>query len=397
MDEQIDELLAFYALGVLTAEEQAQVEAFITSNPAAQAQLNEDRQMVAALAYGAQPVKPVPLVKQRLFERVKADTAQPQIIAPAPAGPSAWDRFLGWFRVPGVMPALAGLSLAAAVLAGVWAYSLRYELGQLQQARGNLERQLNQQNEALVALQSQIVTLQSASGQTLALQEQLTTQAEKINTQTEQLAAQSEQLSDLNQQITPLQTENANLKRDLAVQADKLVALQKAQQGQVSRESVATLEQELAAQREIVAALTKQVSQLQTFNTDVTHELSTQRAIMAEVTAPNVRAMTIAGTDSLPQAHGQLIANPGADEAVVIVSGLPPLQPGYIYQFWLVQGSQLIRAGVLNVDEAGLGVLQLSTGKTPIGSYDAMGVSIEPANINNGSANEMIMLGSFSS
>lgn len=393
MDEQIDELLTFYALGALSEEDQAQVDALIAVNPTAQAQLNQDRQIVAALAYGAQPVKPAPLLKQRLLERVN----QPRVIVPAPAGPSAWERFLSWFRLPGVMPAMAGLSLAAAILAGVWAYALQNELGQLQQARANLERQLNQQNDTLTALKEQIAPLQSSSSETLALQNQLAAQVEQAAAQAAQLTSQSEMLAGLNQQIAPLQEENANLKHELAVQADKLASLQQAQQGQITREVLASLEQELAAQREIVASLTNQVNQLQTFNTNLRRELSTQRAIMAEVTAPNVQAMTIAGTDSLPQAHGQLIANPGADEAVVIVSGLPPLQPGYIYQFWLVQKDQLIRAGILDVDETGLGVLQLSTDQTPIGSYDAMGVSIEPVNNGNGSANEMIMLGSFSS
>ncbi len=378
MDEQIEELFPFYALGVLTPAEQAQVEALAASNPAAQAQLNRDRAAAAALAYSVRPVKPLPPVKERLFNRVKAEAAPP--------APSAWSRFLDWFRPPSLMPALAGLSLAVAVLAGVWANALKAEVGQLQQARASLERQLSQQNETLAALQAGLAPLQ----QTTAVQDQLAAQAE-------QLAAQNRQLSQLTQQITPLQEENANLKQELAAQADKLVTLQQAQTEQVARETLTALEQELAVQRQRVASLTDQMNQLQAFNTNLRRELATQRAIMAEVTAPNVRAMTIAGTESLPQAHGQLIANPGADEAVVIVSGLPPLQPGYIYQFWLVQGGQLLRAGVLNVDEAGLGVLQLSTGQTPIGSYDAMGVSIEPANNDNGSANEMIMLGSFSS
>lgn len=397
MDERIEELLPFYALGVLTKEEQALVETFIASDPMAQKQLDEDCAAVTALAYSVEPIKPVPLVKQRLFERVQADTPPLRVIKPVPAGPSAWDRFLDLFRLPGVMPALAGLSLAVAVLVGGWAYSLKSDLAQLQQAKVEMEQKLSQQDEAMAALQKQIAPLQVSSSENIRLKDQLGTQAEKIDNQAEQLAAQAEQLTGLSKQIAPLQEENITLKRELAAQVDKLVALQKAQQEQIAPEAVAALAQELAAQREIVTSLTNQVNQLQTFNTSLGRELSTQRAIMAEVTAPNVQAMTIAGTESLPQAHGQLIANPGADEAVVIVSGLPPLQPGYIYQFWLVESGQLMRAGILDVDEAGLGVLQLSTTNTPIGSYDAMGVSIEPANNDNGTANEMIMLGSFSS
>jgi anti-sigma factor RsiW len=392
MDEQIEELLPFYALGVLSEAEQTQVETFIATNTLAQVELNQARRAVAALAYGARPIEPAPVVKQRLFERVNATMALPrrQPAKPAPAAPSTWSRLVELFRGPGTLLALAGLSLLVAVVAGAWAYGLNGQLGQVQQLNAQLEHRLGQQDEALAALQEQIKPLQTEQRQNSVLQGQLAAQAQ-------QLATQNEQLTSLNKLITPLQEDNDSLRRELAAQADKLVALQQVQENQTTSKTVAALEQELAAQREIVASLMNQVTQLQAFNANLGRELSTQRAIMAEVTAPDVQAMTIAGTESWPQAHGQLIANPGAAEAVVIVSGLPPLQPGYIYQFWLVQSSQLIRAGVLNVDEAGLGVLQLSTHDTPIGSFDAMGVSIEPKDDSTGPAHDMIMLGSFSS
>ena len=89
------------------------------------------------------------------------------------------------------------------------------------------------------------------------------------------------------------------------------------------------------------------------------------------------------------------IANPNATKAVVLVSGLPPLQPGYFYQFWLVQKGVPIRAGVLDVDEAGLGVLQVEADSV-IGGYEAMGLSIEPVN-STSDEHDMIMLGTVSS
>jgi hypothetical protein len=81
---------------------------------------------------------------------------------------------------------------------------------------------------------------------------------------------------------------------------------------------------------------------------------------------------------------------------VLIVSGLQPLEPGLVYQFWLVQGGQLRRAGEFTVDESGLGLLQVTT-ETPVGAYEAMGISIEPADSADQPPNEMIMLGNFSS
>jgi hypothetical protein len=399
MDERIEELLPFYALGVLTGAEQGQVEIYLGAIPAALAQLNQDRKAVAALAYGVRPVNPAPVVKQRLMQQIQRHTAPVRSprVEPVTAKPSAWSGLLNLFRSPGVMPAMAGLSLVAALLAGSWVYALNQQMGRLQQQNAQMQRQVQQQDEALQTLQAQLGPLQTVQKDNIDLQQVLAAQAAQITAQADQLTTQGEQVANLNAQIEPLQVENINLKRQLAEQSDKLVAMEEVQQAGVTREAVAALEQELAAQREMVASLTNQVTQLQSLNTSLGQELSTQRAIMAEVTAPDVQAMTIAGTESLPQAHGQLIANPNADEAVVIVAGLLPLQPGYVYQFWLVESDQLIRAGVFSVDEAGLGVLRLSTDNTPIGSYDAMGVSIEPADNENSPANEMIMLGSFSS
>ncbi|HXW00827.1 MAG TPA: anti-sigma factor, partial [Anaerolineae bacterium] len=282
------------------------------------------------------------------------------------------------------MPALAVLSLLVALLAGFWAMSLNRQIAQLQEQNLALGRELTRQAEAMAAL----------SGELAPVREENTRLRDEV-------AAQAKTLAALNEAMAPLQEENAALKQDVANQAQQLAALNQAiSQPQTANvvlpETVAGLEQELAAQREQLDALNNQVAELQAVNANLGQELSTQRAVMAEVTSPDVQAMKIAGTETLPGAQGQLIANPVDDQAVLIVSGLPPLEPGLIYQFWLVQNGQLMRAGVFRADESGLGLLQVTT-TTAIGSYEAMGVSVEPANSSGEPTNEMIMLGNFSS
>lgn len=283
------------------------------------------------------------------------------------------------------MPVLAGLSLLVALFAGGWAMLLNSQMTQLQQQNLALGQQFTQQNEAVAALSEQLTPLQAENSQLKS-----------------DLASQNEALTALNKAVTPLQTENTSLKQELAEQAEQLASLQSQMVTQpqpenaVSTEMVAALEAELAVQKEQLAALNGQVAQLQAVNNNLGQELSTQRAVMAEVTSPDVQAMKILGTETIPQAHGQLIANPGEEKAVLIVSGLQPLEPGLIYQFWLVQNGQLRRAGEFTVDDSGLGLLQVTT-ETAISSYDAMGISIEPANSADQPPNEMIMLGNFSS
>lgn len=374
MDEHLEELFPFYALGALSDDEKAQVEAYVAVNRAAQGRLADACQITSALPYAAKPVRPSPQVKMALLNRISAEARRTRL-QPVPQvathRPSFFERLWQGPRWNWAMPALAGLSLLIALFAGGWAILLDKQMSQFQQ-----------QN--LAALSERMAPLQEENA---ALKNEL--------------GVQSAALAKLNQAVEPLQAENAALKQEIAVQAEQLAALDQAvsqPQGEstVSTETVASMQQELTRQREQLASLNKQVVQLQAVNANLGQELVTQRAVMAEVTSPDVQAMKLAGTETIPQAHGQLIANPGEDTAVLIVSGLPPLQPGLVYQFWLVQEGQLRRAGEFTVDQSGLGLLQVTT-DTAVGSYDAMGISVEPANSSGDSSNEMIMLGNLSS
>jgi len=82
------------------------------------------------------------------------------------------------------------------------------------------------------------------------------------------------------------------------------------------------------------------------------------------------------GTKSQPDAQGQLIADPGSQSAVLVVTGLPPLEPGKTYQVWLIANAP-VSAGLLTVDANGQGVL-IITSQEAIGSFKSLGISVEP-------------------
>lgn len=86
--------------------------------------------------------------------------------------------------------------------------------------------------------------------------------------------------------------------------------------------------------------------------------------------------VSLKGTSAQPQAHGQLIADPNSQSAVLVITGLPPLEPGKTYQVWLIAGAP-VSAGLLTVDADGQGVL-IITSTEPIGSFQSLGVSVEP-------------------
>ena len=263
MDEQIDELLPLYALGALSAEERAQVEAYVATHAEARAQLEELTRIAAALPFLSAPIEPSARVKEQIMARVNAD----RLTHAAPSSPPASSR-LARLRAAlfqgRALPVVAGLSALVAIAALIWALAL-------------------------------------------------------------------------NAEVTRLRTETAALQRQLAAQ------------GQV----------------------------------------------LAQILLPNVKVTTIAGTAQQPAAHGQLIANPRDNSAVLVVADLAQLQPGKVYQLWLIRGQSPISAGVFSVDEQGRAVLPVtSTG--PVGSYDAVGVSIEPEGGSPQPTGDIVMLSKLS-
>lgn len=93
-------------------------------------------------------------------------------------------------------------------------------------------------------------------------------------------------------------------------------------------------------------------------------------------TSPAV-TVSLLGTEAQPRAHGQLIADPNSQSAVLVIAGLSQLEAGETYQVWLIDADGPKSAGLLAVDAKGQGVL-IVTADLTIGEFDALGISIEP-------------------
>ena len=98
---------------------------------------------------------------------------------------------------------------------------------------------------------------------------------------------------------------------------------------------------------------------------------------MAVIASPNAQTFAVAGTDHQPGSHGKLIADSETGSAVLVVAGLQQLEAGKTYEFWLIKGETPVAAGIFEVNEEGRATLKVSHAVTP-GSYDAVGVSVEP-------------------
>lgn len=126
-----------------------------------------------------------------------------------------------------------------------------------------------------------------------------------------------------------------------------------------------------------VSRLRAEISALSEALVAQSNQLEQINAQLPQTPPSTVITVSLKGTDVQPQAQGQLIADPNSQSAVLVIVGLTPLEVGKTYQVWLIQGDAPVSAGLLNVDANGQGVLVVSS-ETPIGSFDALGISVEP-------------------
>jgi anti-sigma-K factor RskA len=129
------------------------------------------------------------------------------------------------------------------------------------------------------------------------------------------------------------------------------------------RNEVSTLRNAIVAQANSLEQINQSVDQI--------------NAKLPQATPSAVMTISLQGTDVQPQAQGQLIADPNSQSAVLVIVGLTPLEAGRTYQVWLIQGDVPVSAGLLKVDVNGQGVLVV-TSEAAIGSFDALGISVEP-------------------
>jgi anti-sigma-K factor RskA len=273
MDNNIEELLPFYALDALTDEERELVEAYLIEHPEARERIQELNKTASTLPYSAPPVRPSDRPKQLLMERIKADQrARSSIRSRSSQVRPSWleNLFSGFNRF-----AFGALSLGIAALAIGWVVILNGEVSRLR-------REVSALGDALVA--------------------------------------QARSLEQINQSIDQLNAE------------------------------------------------------------------------LPQQPPSAVRTIEFNGTSVQPQAYGQLIADPNSTSAFMVVTRLAPLQPGIVYQVWLIQGDTPTSAGLLTVDADGQGVLLLISDAT-IGSFDALGISVEPEGGSQQPTGDIVALG----
>jgi anti-sigma factor RsiW len=137
---------------------------------------------------------------------------------------------------------------------------------------------------------------------------------------------------------------------------------------------VADLEAARRNQEQLVSDLSQaraQIGQLQ-------RRIDTDERVVTFLSGPDLASRNLRGTGEAPAAAGTMFMRPGDRDAVVLVSGLPPLESGQSYQFWLASGPLQYNAGVLTLADDGSAYL-LVRAPVEVNRFGQVMVTVEQA------------------
>jgi len=175
----------------------------------------------------------------------------------------------------------------------------------------------------------------------------------------------------LQQQVTAINETNQRL----------LVAIEQLQASvTASEERQSQLTTQLASYEQQLARLNEQIAQ--------------ERLLVSFVSAPGVATRELRPTRADLTARGEMYMYPGESQAVVVFSGLPPLEPDRVYRFWLSDGVQRIAAGSFQVDATGLATLVI-TAPREVNAFTEVMVTVEPVTNPTLDAVEVILTGTL--
>lgn len=347
----IDDMLALYALGGLTGKEISEVEAYVAEHPETAQELAVFMQVVEALPFASVPIKPSQQMEALLMERIAEDAAVrfkehalPRAEAETvPSGQrikqpqqtnSVWMSLKNLFA----QPAFSAAAVALVMVLLLWINSLN--------------RQFVDLDERLAAVQTQLESLQTSNDTLQTTNDTLQGDNERLNDEVVALADENGRLQDTNESLT---------------------------------DQVALLADETAELKDQVATMTINNQLLQ-------EQLAGQQEVMDLVVASNTQTVSLTGTEAQPEAGGQLVLNPDSHVALLIVSDLPPLSEGLVYQVLLIRDNGHDTADTFVVDAEGENILVVHSA-APLSDFTAVGVSVEPSGGSPQRTGDIVILG----
>jgi anti-sigma-K factor RskA len=122
--------------------------------------------------------------------------------------------------------------------------------------------------------------------------------------------------------------------------------------------------------------------------------LANQIARQNQVQREGMRTLALAATDNAPGAHGLIVISTDGADGTLVVDGLTELSEDQEYQLWLIGDGVHDSGGTFKVGDDGYGGRWVYSPQ-PLGSYQAFGITIEPAGGSPGPTGPKVLGGEF--
>ena len=122
--------------------------------------------------------------------------------------------------------------------------------------------------------------------------------------------------------------------------------------------------------------------------------LANQIARQNRAQLDGMRTLALAGTEFAPGAYGLIVISADGEDGTLVVDGLNTLSSDLEYQLWLIQDGQRDSGGTFRVGQDGYGGRWVYAPQ-PLGSYQAFGITIEPAGGSPGPTGPKVLGGEY--
>lgn len=134
---------------------------------------------------------------------------------------------------------------------------------------------------------------------------------------------------------------------------------------------------ELASSKAELAQVSSELESSQARIGELRAELAQDDYVLSFVSAPGVATRELSPAARELAARGEMYMYPGQSTAVVLFSGLPALEPGQVYQFWLADGTTQVAGDTFVVDHSGIGHIIVRAPRE-VNAFSQVMITVEP-------------------
>lgn len=140
----------------------------------------------------------------------------------------------------------------------------------------------------------------------------------------------------------------------------------------------------------LVGYLVNEINTLREDRRVLLQQLNEQDAFLNQISQNEVLQIPLNAENG--DSSGVFVGNTQGNIALLQVENFPPLNMNMTYQAWLIRGEQPVSAGLFDVGADGRATLIINAPQ-PVGEFDFIGITLEPASGSNAPTTTPIVLG----